>query len=667
MSVLFGRWNFSGSPVDAKLLDNVRAVAVAYGPDGHARYEKDGIALEYCAFNTLETLQTSNQPHRSPAGTIFTWDGRLDNRLDLIRELDGVVGSDVADVEIVAAAFERWGTNCLRRLLGDWALVVWNPTTRTLILAKDMVGIRPLYYSTANYGVSWSTILELLVRSSGTPLALCEEYVAGWLSFFPATHLTPYIGLSSVSPGTYVLLRANVKNVTKFWDFDGCKRIRYKSDSEYEEHFRTVFAESVQRRVHSCRPVLAELSGGMDSSSIVCVADALREKALSNAPALETVSYFNDLEPNWNELPYFTRVEKRRGRTGIHIDISSIASLGCDGQDKRFPSTPDVGHRQDKPSQEFADYLSTKGIRVVLSGIGGDEVTGGVPTPTPEITDLIASLRLGHLGHQLKVWAINKRQPWLHLFLTALRGFFSPVLAGRSKRLQPPPWFRHEFVSRNRLAFDGYETRLKFFGSPPHFQQCLSTLAALQRQLSSEAPPTNPYYEKRYPFLDRDLLEFLFALPPEQLVRPGQRRSLMRRALVGIVPDEILNRKRKAFVARAPLAAVSAHWEKLASLNRDLISDSVGFVDKEVLWNALQSARDGKELPIVLLMRTLAVEGWLRALHRRKIVDLFPMVRQESRVAVPGKAKVLIDRKEFSPIGLSVSQNKENNDEVRKT
>ena len=664
MSVQFGRWNFGGSPVDAKFLDNVRAVAVAYAPDDHARYEKDGIAIEYRAFNTHEECRANDQPYGSPAGKIFTWDGRLDNRLDLIREFDGLVDSDAADVEIVATTFEQLGISCLGRLVGDWALVVWNPNTRTLILAKDTVGIRPLYYSIDSEGVSWSTILEPLVQSSRMPLALCEEYVAGWLSFFPATHLTPYSGISSVSPGTYVLLHPNVKEVTKFWDFDGCKTIRYKSDSEYEEHFRTVFAESVKRRVRSCRPVLAELSGGIDSSSIVCVADALQKSGLANAPALETVSYFNDLEPNWNEKPYFTKIEEKRGRTGIHIDISSIASLDCDLENTQFPLSPDVGHRQEEPSQKFANYLISNGIRVVLSGIGGDEVAGGVPTPIPALTDLIASWQVSDLAHQLKIWAINKRQPWLHLFLTALRGFFPPALAGRPKQLQPPPWFRHEFVTRNQLAFDGYEARLKFFGPPPRFQQCLSTLAALQRQLGSEAPSTNPHFEKRYPFLDRDLLEFLFAIPPEQLVRPGQRRSLIRRALSGIVPDEILNRKRKAFVARAPLAAVSAHWEKLARQNSDLVSDSIGLVDKEVFWKALQSARDGKELPMVLLMRTLAVEGWLRALNRRKIVVLSQTVQQARRVTVKSKARDLIVRKKFSPIGLSVSQNKEKNNAV---
>ncbi len=153
---------------------------------------------------------------------------------------------------------------------------------------------------------------------------------------------------------------------------------------------------------------------------------------------------------------------------------------------------------------------------------------------------------------------------------------------------------------------------------PSHPWVCSRTLAVLQRQIGCDPLPSEPPYEKRYPYLDRDLLEFIFAIPREQLVRPGQRRSLMRRALVGIVPEEVLNRKRKAFIARAPLAAVSAHWARLAELSQCMIGTSLGLVDTEALREALQSARDGKEIPIVPLMRTFAAEKWLRTLSRRK-------------------------------------------------
>src|SRR5262249_59217617 len=116
-------------------------------------------------------------------------------------------------------------------------------------------------------------------------------------------------------------LRRGKQTVSKYWDFDPSKRISYPTDAEYEEHFRIVFGEAVRRRLRSDSPILAELSGGMDSSSIVCMADTIIARADAETPRLDTVSYYNDSEPNWNERPYFTKVEEKRRRTGCHIDV----------------------------------------------------------------------------------------------------------------------------------------------------------------------------------------------------------------------------------------------------------------------------------------------------------------------------------------------------------
>jgi asparagine synthase (glutamine-hydrolysing) len=150
----------------------------------------------------------------------------------------------------------------------------------------------------------------------------------------------------------------------------------------------------------------------------------------------------------------------------------------------------------------------------------------------------------------------------------------------------------------------------------------VDTLEALRRQLARTALPFEPPYEKRYPYLDRDLLEFMFAIPREQLVRPTQRRSLMRRALVGIVPDEILNRKGKAFVARSPMVAISNDWTHLVEMTKNMLSSSLGFVDQESISEALQKVRRGEEVPMVKLRRTLFLEDWLKDLRALGIINL---------------------------------------------
>ncbi len=621
MSVQFGRWNFDGKPVDHEYLEKARSSIAPHGPDDNGSYSRESISILYRAFHTTKESRREAQPHVTSSGAVLTWDGRLDNRADLIRRLRGVLTMGSTDVEIVAAAYEYWGKDCFGKLIGDWALSIWDANTRSLVLAKDPIGTRHLYYSLDENQVTWSTILDPLVLFAGKTFALCEEYIAGWFSFFPAAHLTPYVGIHSVPPSSSVLIRAGKHTIRKYWDFDPDKKIRYRTDAEYEEHFRAVFAEAVQRRLRSDSPILAELSGGMDSSSIVCMADTIIARGAAETPRLDTVSYYDDSEPNWNERPYFTKVEEKRGRTGCHIDFGKQEFLNFEIDSDRFAAIPGSGERPNEAAQQFARCMTSQGNRVVLSGIGGDEVTGGVPTPTPELEDLLVRGAFKTLAHQLKVWALNKRKPWFHLFFEAARGFFPPALVGVPKHKRPAPWLNPAFVKRNRLALQGYESRLKLFGPLPSFQENVSTLEALQRQLGCSAISSEPTYEKRYPYLDRGLLEFMYSVPREQLVRPGQRRSLMRRALVGIVPDELLNRKRKAFVARGPMADISADWTRYADITQRMVSSFLGIVEAEKFFEALQKARHGKEVSVVMLMRTLGIENWLQKLKDSKLLN----------------------------------------------
>jgi asparagine synthase (glutamine-hydrolysing) len=622
MSVIFGTWNFESRTPSPDYLDKVYTTLAAYGPDGCESYSGEGLNIAYHAFHTTRESHHQSQPFVSRSGLVVAWDGRLDNRKELIAQSGDSITDDTADVCIVAAAYERSGTECFRRIIGDWALSIWNPAHRSLVLAKDPVGPKQLYYSLGKDALTWSTVLDPLVLHAETRFALDEEYIAGCLSLLPASHLTPYVGIRSVPPSTFLRFQNRKRTVTKYWDFDPSKQIRHKSDADYEDHFRTVFAEAVRRRLRSHTPVLAELSGGMDSSSIVCMANLEMSRGATDTTRLDTLSYFDDSEPGWNEYPYFTKVEEKIGRVGCHIDVSSHEAFQFAIQTSRFAATPTSGGGTSRASQQFAECVKSRGNRVILSGIGGDEVTGGVPTPTPEIENLLITGQFRALARQLKVWALNKRQPWFYLFFEAARGFLPLAIAGTPENYRPAPWFNPHFTRKHRLALSGYRPRLKVFGPVPSFQENLFALDVLRRQLASSSLATEPPYEKRYPYLDRDLLEFLYAVPREQLVRPGQRRSLMRRALAGIVPAEILDRKRKAVVARGPTVAISEQWADLVALTQQMVTSSLGIVSAKDFLDALENARRGREVPIVPLLRTLAIERWLKNMvhqHRLQI------------------------------------------------
>lgn len=621
MSVQFGRWHFEGESAAAAYLEKVSSVLSPYGPDGKTTYAKAGVDVLYFAFHSTNESSQEVQPRVLESGAILTWDGRLDNRAELLALLRDSFWPDNSDLSIVAAGYERWGTECFAKLIGDWALSLWSSRDHSLILAKDPVGTRQLFYSVAKDQVTWCTLLEPFVLFAERTPSLDEEYLAGWFSFFPSTRLTPYTGIHSVPPSSFVLIEPGVERVRRYWSFDPQRRISYRTDSEYEEHFRTVFAEAVRRRLRCRSTVLAELSGGMDSSSIVCMADAVIAREPGAHPHVETVSYYDDSEPNWDERPYFAKVEEQRGRVGRHIDAALPDAPADASEAGRLATSPGSSSPVTTAAKKYALYIRTKGFRVVLSGIGGDEMVGGVPTPIPELADLLAAARLDALARQLKSWALQSRRPWLQLLVEAIKVFLPPALAGVPKYLRAPAWLNTNFVKRNRAALRGYHSRVKFFGPRPSFQEAVSTLDALRRQLAGLALPCEPCYEKRYPYLDRDLLEFILAVPREQLIRPGQRRSLMRRALSGIVPNEVLQRRRKAFLSAAPTRAVSAQSLELAAASTRLVCADLEIVDPRTFRLALHEVSHGQVVPVVALMRTIGIEFWLRSVRNQGIAD----------------------------------------------
>ncbi|HYY72954.1 MAG TPA: asparagine synthase-related protein [Candidatus Bathyarchaeia archaeon] len=644
MSVQFGICNLDGQPLSPGYLEKVDSALAPYGPDSQESYSKHGTNIRYRAFCTTKESWREKQPHVSPSGVVVTWDGRLDSRAELVRELHESVNSESTDVAIVAAAYEKWGDKCLSRLVGDWALSVWNPRERSVLLAKDPIGTRQLYYSFGDNEIAWSTILDPLVLSAGKTFTICEEYLAGWLSVHPAAHLTPFVGIQAVPPSCSVLLRPakhGVKHiVTKYWDFDPAKRIQYRADADYEEHFRAVFGEAVRRRLRSDRPVLAELSGGMDSSSIVCMADHVTARGQAECPRLDTISWFDDsydhLEPDTNELHWISKVEEKRGRIGCHINLRELQaeksqaskqkSFDFAFDESRFAATPIPKCTVDEHFKRYAAYMKSQGHRVTLSGVGGSEFLGdGVPSPRLELQDYLARVQLLTLARQLSAWSARMKKPRLVLLWDAIRGFFSvDPQEALDYGIPPAAWLNSAFVRRNRSALDGPLSRAKLFGALPSFQNNLRVMDDQRRLLARSPLLAEVLREVRQPFLDRDLLEFIFAVPRDQIVRVGQRRSLMKRSLVGIVPAELLNRRRKAFeYPESPKETqeTSAKWPRPAEIGRHMISAELRLIDLDRFQEALRKAERNEDVPTTSLMHTLTIEFWLRHLATHGVLS----------------------------------------------
>jgi asparagine synthase (glutamine-hydrolysing) len=611
MGVQFGKWSFDGAPAESGDVTRARQLLSPYAPDGMTAQNDGCLALLFGAFHTTSESRREYQPYVSRNGDSLMWDGRLDNRADCLSQLQ-IGTAKATDVEIVATTYERWGPDSLGRLLGDWALSVWSPSQRSLVLARDFLGTRPLYYALEGHHVTWSTILDPLVALRSSSVAVSEEYVAGWLARYPKSSLSPYQGILAVPPASYVTIRQGRAVVEQYWKFNPERQTRHRSDREYEEHFLSEFRQSLERRMRADGPVLAELSGGMDSSSIVCVTDRLVSGRSSELTRLDTVSYFDDTEPNWDERPYFTRVEEQRGRVGCHIDVSPAPPPTFSSDNQLFLATPSSAITDSAFARQFSECIASGPYRVLLSGIGGDEVTGGVPTPVPELADLLAHFEFGRLGEQLLTWSLAKQKPISHLFFQ-VAGAFLPPARSETECL---PWLSATFIGRQREALRGYQDRLKLFGPLPSFQANLSALDALQRQFGCTPLPLHPPFEKRYPYLDRNFLAFCYSLPREQLIRPYQRRSLMRRAMTDMVPDEILHRKRKAFVRRRLTTTLLETSRMLANNPEDLVSAALGIIEPRPFLKAIHDAGCGNDVALVPLLRAVDLEQWLRSLPR---------------------------------------------------
>jgi asparagine synthase (glutamine-hydrolysing) len=654
MSIQFGIWNFDGQPPAQDYIERVRTTIAPYGPDSDGSYAEGGVAMLYRGFHTTKESCDETQPAVLPSGTIITWDGRLDNRSELVTELRNGLANHSTDVAIVAVAYQKWGENCFSKLIGEWALCIWDPLQRSLTLAKDFIGTRHLYYYFNEKQITWCTILDPLVQFGGRKFEICEEFVASWLiNRLPAPHVTPYVGVEGVPPSCFVLFRpgryGTMHTISRYWDFDPEKCVRYRRDAEYQEHFCSVFGRAVQRCLRSDRPVLAELSGGMDSSSIVCMADLIMGVGAQRGtrrpptgfspvecPRLDTLSWYGDLyehlEPDTNDFLWISKVEQKRGRAGFHINFDRWEPRKSGALERLISSFHNGGFASTPPPKAlsrlyelYAAHMASGGYRVTISGVGGDSATGKDLTPLPELQNLLASGHFVLLLRRLNAWAGKTEEPRRLLLWKIIREFLPQY---HSANMLDSLWFRSEFNRRNQDSLRIRPARLTLLGPLPDFQHNLQNLDDERRLAASWDPTPNLVREKRYPFLDRDFLGFMYAIPREQIVREGRRRFLMKRALVGIVPDEVLHREQKAFVpSRSEMEKErNRAVETLASVEvgQHLLCSGLQIVDADRFSEALQRVRRKEEASssLRMLKRTLWLEFWLRHLASHQVLAM---------------------------------------------
>ena len=609
MSIILGIRAPSDVVVEREQVLRLADATERFTPDRGEPLISGRIGMYYQPFRTHPRSLLERQPFKSVENNLLVFDGRLDNHDELCDAL-GLRDEECPDSTIVTTAFERWKAGCFSKFVGEWALAFWSNREQVLYLARDHAGTRTLYFRADRDSIWWSTYLETFI-ADGSTLSLDETYVARYLCMNSVGDLTPYRGIRAVPPAHYVEISKDRVRTSLYWDCWRGDRITYGDERQYDEHFLSLFAKAVQRRTSRGEKVLAHLSGGMDSTSIVCMSDQLR--ASQGDALIDTVSFYDSSEPNWNEYPFFTEVERFRGKSGIHL-TSSFTERTFDPADSslKLYLLPGADSATFELERKFDAAVSQLGARAIVTGFGGDEVLGGAPNPLPELADLLVAGNFRLLWRNAISWCREARSPLAELLLRTLR--FCADIYLHTSVVRVPPWISPgvKRISESGITFEkSIERRVGLVPSQIHRSQVWwSTLESL--------PHLNPSaltrYEHRYPYLDRDLVDFLARIPCAQIARPGRRRMLMRRALKGVVPDAILERRRKAFLMRGPLVCLQRSRHAIETMLSSSLAVRHGLIEPKVLAIEWGRVIEGTNVEGLLgLYRTLTFELWLRA------------------------------------------------------
>ena len=326
---------------------------------------------------------------------ILLWDGRLDNRDDLLWRLKDSRRSEMSNAGLALAVYERWGTSGLVRLIGDWSLVIRDRANCGIVLASDFAGVRPLYYNLQPGRVLWSSCLQSLIEATEID-ELDEQYVGGFLVFGGCPNHTPHKGIYSVPPGHAVCVSAKGTGIRRFWAVPTGDVVRYRSARRYEEQLRALFREAVAVRLQTDSPVLAELSGGLDSSSVICMADHLMRSGATRVPRLASVSYI------WRDSldePFIREVESFCGIEGIQISTHH----------NPFIVETQVGHAMPEAFEPLRTRVVAEarrlGAKVFLTGMNGDVVMGNWFNDSLQVAASLRRFRIGRACKDSLAWS----------------------------------------------------------------------------------------------------------------------------------------------------------------------------------------------------------------------------------------------------------------------
>lgn len=558
--------------------------------------------------NTQAQLSRLDNPNNCyEKAEVLSWDGRLDNRNDLLLRLKDTLREDTSNAAIALAAYERWGTNGFVHLIGDWSLVIHDHANRTVVLASDFAGVRPLYYCVHAGRVLWSSRLQPLVDATGIS-EMDEQYAHAFLLFGGCPNRTPYKGIHSVPPGHAVSVCGNATKLHRFWSLPVGDEIRYRDERRYADQLRALFREAVAVRLQNESPVLAELSGGLDSSSVVSMANHLIRSGAVPATRLTSVGF---VWKNSLDEPFIREVESFCGIEGVHISTHGVPVI----------AEQQVGHAMPEQFQPLrasvAAIARERGATTVLTGMNGDLMMGNWFDDSLQVAGSIRRLRFGRAWEDALAWSKIVRIPVYRILWQAVQAALPPGLTPAAIYTAPDGSYtpRNTETSLVRGVKDQMEADTLFSNdwkqSPPERRRYFQSLSTLLELRILQPPESLQHLDYTHPFAHRPLVEFLMTVPVEVLCRPGEPRRLMRSALSDLWPLKLQRRRSKGLFtspwqeALRPMAGVLLKGKQLHLVER-------GFVELASVRSRLERLCSGLDCNESQLRYIILLEFWLR-------------------------------------------------------
>ncbi len=578
------------------------------------------LAFGFRRLAILDLSPAGHQPMASPDGRHWlVLNGEIYNYRELRQELQAQ-GADFrtsSDTEVVLAAYRQWGLECVTRFNGMWAFALWDGAQRRLFCARDRFGIKPFYYWQAGSSFAFASELKGLLALPEVPRQPNDPLIYDYLahSLLDHTAETFFTGLRALPAAHILLVSADGLEQRPYWALDLERRA---APGDHAGQFAALFEDAVRVHLRSDVAVGTCLSGGLDSSAIVSVANRLLLTEGVLDPAL-----VGDQQKTFSACFEDPRFDERQHIAHVLAATGAEPNLVFPDPQQLVDDLPRLVWHQEEPfgsTSIFAQWCvmrraAERGVRVLLDGQGADELLAGYHGYFDYFWgELLRRGQFSRLGRELAAYRSTHGRAWPYLAGRVLRPFLPPALLPLARRLQRggglglnPDFARAHSSRPGHYPADSADW---FHGYLRHALGHTS-LPALLRYEDRNSMAFS--IEARVPFLDYRLVEFVFALPAEAKLQAGTTKAVMRQALRGVLPEPIRTRTDKmGFVTpeRVWIAGPLRQW--LLDLVHSASFQARPYFDAAQVRAALDEHAAGRRDLGFLAWRWASLELWLR-------------------------------------------------------